>query len=47
MILGNDLYVSNGQRFGENRAVLIVSNWKPTAAPPPSPPALAGAPTPE
>jgi DNA-binding beta-propeller fold protein YncE len=44
MILGDDLYISNGQQFGENGAVLIVSNWKPTAAPPPSPPAPAPTP---
>ncbi|HLH90284.1 MAG TPA: hypothetical protein VKX28_17680 [Xanthobacteraceae bacterium] len=46
MILGDDLYVSNGQQFGENGAVLIISNWKPKAAPPSNPPAPTPAPTP-
>jgi outer membrane protein assembly factor BamB len=44
MILGDDLYISNGQQFGKNGAVLIVSNWRPSGGPPPSPAAPSPAP---
>jgi DNA-binding beta-propeller fold protein YncE len=38
MIQGDNLYISNGQQFGENGAILILSGWRPAAIPVPSPP---------
>jgi DNA-binding beta-propeller fold protein YncE len=37
MIQGDNLYVTNGQQFGENGAILILSGWRPAAMPVPSP----------
>jgi hypothetical protein len=44
MIQGDNLLVANGQQFGENGAILVLSGWRPAAmpvqpAPPPANPA--------
>jgi hypothetical protein len=40
-IRGDDLYLSSGQHFGENGAILVVRGWRPGGAmsPPHMPPA--------
>lgn len=37
LINGNDLYVVNGQQFGENGAILVLAGWRPAAAMPVQP----------
>ena len=49
LIRGGNLYISSGQQFGENGALLLLNNWRPAAAsaPPATPAAqLVASPTP-
>jgi outer membrane protein assembly factor BamB len=39
MIQGDTLYVSNGQQFGENGAILVLTGWRPAAVSAQVPPA--------